>query len=289
MGDQLPTKKIKTEPIDKENDIEHAIPTFVLKPPTSLLESSVEVIDLTEEQFLNEFKSFLTTLPERRVDKDARKNTTKAKSKASQRTQCMPIDYLEHVCFQQDTFICELFDFTFTNVMLYGRVTAETVKDDVVIYRLDDGTGAVDIFYRPGNKKYSDNLTKLEYCDDLLRRKNTPFNEESVPESAELRKHLRLLIQIAKAQCTKRLNRIKLGTLCFVAGNPFMGREDKVCVFAHSMFPDDELGRSCELFWKTHLLNIYEPLLTSEDVPTVDSDNSSGKNITEVNDNHLGV
>ncbi|KFB48718.1 AGAP007219-PA-like protein [Anopheles sinensis] len=155
MVDRIPpAKKIKTEPIDLENDIEHSIPTFVVKPPTTLLESSVEVIDLTDEEFLNEFKSFLTTLPERRADKDARKNTTKAKSKTSQRTQCMPIDYLEYVCFQQDSFICELFDFTFTNAMLYGRVTAETVKDDMVIYRLDDGTGAVDVFYRAGNKKF---------------------------------------------------------------------------------------------------------------------------------------
>ncbi|XP_052895776.1 uncharacterized protein LOC128302965 [Anopheles moucheti] len=252
--------KIKQEKHD-EDDIEDMLPVHKVLAKSKLLQTSVEVIDITENEYENEFKGFLNTLSDRRHDIDARRTGTKAKSKSVKHVLCVPAHFMSHVRIHQDTFICELFRMNFTNAMLYGTLTSQHFKDDVTIYQLDDGTAKVDVHYRSSNNKMLDHLNKLTCCEETLRRKPSPLNEESIPASVELRRHLRLLISIAKAQCHKQLARLELRTQCFVIGRPFTGIEGKVCVFAQTILPDNEVNNSCELFWKSYLLAVYEPLL----------------------------
>uniref|UniRef100_A0A4Y0BFA7 Uncharacterized protein n=1 Tax=Anopheles funestus TaxID=62324 RepID=A0A4Y0BFA7_ANOFN len=242
-------------------DFEEILPVHRVFSESKLLDASVEVIDLTEDAFVHEFKCFLNTLDDRRQDVDARRAGTKAKGKNAKRTLCVPGLFLPNVRIHQDSFICELFRMKFINTMVYGTLTAETIKDNVTIYQLDDGTAQIDVYYRPSNNKMLEYLNKLSYCEETLRNKPSPLNEESVPACAELRSHLMLLISLAKAQCQKHLGPLKLRTKCFAVGRPFIGFGGKMCVSARLMLPDTEIGNSCELFWKSYLLSVYEPLL----------------------------
>ncbi|XP_053663834.1 uncharacterized protein LOC128712994 [Anopheles marshallii] len=266
----VPVDKIKQEKNDEE-DIEELLPVHKVLSESKLLQASVEVIDITENEYENEFKGFLNTLSDRRHDIDARRTGTKAKSKRVKHVLCVPAHFMSHVRIHQDTFVCELFRINFTNAMLYGTLTSKHFKDDVTIYQLDDGTAIVYVYHRLSNNKMLDHLNKLTCCEETLRRKPSPLNEESIPASVELRRHLRLLISMAKCQCHKQLARLELRTRCFVIGRPFTSIEGKVSVFAQTILPDDEIANSCELFWKTYLLAVYEPMLEN----VSDQNNSS--------------
>ncbi|XP_050073046.1 uncharacterized protein LOC126561144 [Anopheles maculipalpis] len=256
----LPNVKIEPN-LPTDNDVEDLLPTFKVVPRNKILHEQVEVIDLTEDHFMNEFKSFLTTIGERRQDIDAKRNETKTKLKSVIKTLSVSIDFLSQVHVYQDSFLCELFRVNFRNAMVYGRLTAETFRENVTIYQIDDGTAKIDVFFRPSsNKKMLDNLNKLLLCEDALQRKRPPLNEDSIPDSVELRKQLKLLVSIAKARCQTQLTRFKLRTQCFAIGRPFLGREGNIAMYAESILPDDEFGDTCELFWKCYLLAMYEPL-----------------------------
>uniref|UniRef100_A0A182XLK0 Uncharacterized protein n=1 Tax=Anopheles quadriannulatus TaxID=34691 RepID=A0A182XLK0_ANOQN len=263
----LPVNQIKTEP-NTDDDIEEKLPVYRVCAESKLIHASVEIVDLTEEDFLNEFKCFLNTLPDRRLDVEARRTGTNAKARTIRYVLAIPALLLAQVRIHQDTFICELFRINFSNTMLYGKLTAETFRNDVTVYQLDDGSATVDVYYRPSNNKMLDNLNKLLCCEDTLRRKPSPLNEEAIPSSIELRHHLRMLISIAKARCATFLGRLKLRTQCFVVGRPFEASGGRVAVFAQTILPDGELGHSCELFWKCYLLSVYEPMLSMSEEPT---------------------
>uniref|UniRef100_A0A182WJR3 Uncharacterized protein n=1 Tax=Anopheles minimus TaxID=112268 RepID=A0A182WJR3_9DIPT len=256
----VPVDKIIREPQDGD-DIEESLPVFKVLSNSKLLQTSIEVVDLTQDDFVKEFKSFLNNLTDQRRDIDTRRCSTKAKHKKVKHILCVPALLLDHVRIHQDSFIFELFRLNFTNIMLYGKLTSETFRDDVKIYQIDDGTAMVDVYYRPSNKTMLDNLNKLNCCEETLRRKPSPLNEESVPESLELRRHLKLLISIAKEQCHMHLANLKLRTQCFAIGHPFTNIQGKASVFAETILPDTEVGNSCELFWKSYLLSQFEPLL----------------------------
>uniref|UniRef100_A0A182N913 OB domain-containing protein n=1 Tax=Anopheles dirus TaxID=7168 RepID=A0A182N913_9DIPT len=254
--------KIKSEPPDDANgDVESQLPVYTVLSENAKLHASVEVVDLTEDEYMKQFKSFLATLPERRMDIENRKAGTNAVSKTVVFILSAPASYLPCVRMQQDAFICELWRIKFKNIMLCGRITAVTFKDDVNIYELDDGTGRVNVYHRQANNKFLDVLNKQAILEDLMRRKPSPLNDESIPDSAKLRSQLRLLLDIIKDRCRRLLARPSLRTRYFVIGQTFAGMDGKVNVFAHNMYEDAEQSVSCELFWKTHLLSIYEPLL----------------------------
>uniref|UniRef100_A0A182YML9 Uncharacterized protein n=1 Tax=Anopheles stephensi TaxID=30069 RepID=A0A182YML9_ANOST len=259
----LPITTNFSEKLLPENDVEQDIPAFKVIDRRKLLYEKMEVIDLTEDEFLREFKTFLNTLSDHRLDVDARRSGTKAKSSSVIYTLSVPVVFLSHVRTHQDTFINELFRINFSSSMVYGQLTAKTYRDDVTIYQLDDGTAKVEVYYRPSNNKMLDYLHKLVCCEDSLRKKSSPMNDESIPTSVELRRHLRLLISMAKARCHTHLAHFNLRTHCFVIGRPFVGNEGRIAVFAETILPDAELGYSCELFWKSFLLSIYEPLIES--------------------------
>uniref|UniRef100_A0A182T023 Uncharacterized protein n=1 Tax=Anopheles maculatus TaxID=74869 RepID=A0A182T023_9DIPT len=136
---------------DLDNDIEENLTAVNIIAPNKLFYEIVEVVDLTEDEFMKEFKTFLNTITDHRLDVDTRRCGTKAKSKLVINTLSVPVVLLCNVRIHQDTFICELFRLNFSNTMIYGMLTTEMYKDDVTIYQLDDGTATVDVYYRPSN------------------------------------------------------------------------------------------------------------------------------------------
>ncbi|XP_052873732.1 uncharacterized protein LOC128279051 [Anopheles cruzii] len=270
MGDQDSEQaiEIKTEPSESENDVESVLPTFEIGSLQQLLDREVEVIDLTEDEYMKEFQTFLSTLAERRIDIEARSATTKLKSKKIRYVLGVAVEYLEEICFHQDASIGELFDLQFKNLLMYGRLVEQLQKDDMTIYNLDDGTGRVAVYYKHKHEKEKGILSKLDYLEHVLRDANQPLNDEGVPESAELRDHLKTIIEMTKANCLRRMHHPALGTRCFVLGVPFIRHDDTVAIYAFSLLPELERGKSSELFWKSYLISFYEPYFVDEESET---------------------
>uniref|UniRef100_A0A182PP31 Uncharacterized protein n=1 Tax=Anopheles epiroticus TaxID=199890 RepID=A0A182PP31_9DIPT len=262
-----PADQIQTNSTEIE-DIEEKLPAYKVNIKNKLIPASLEIVDLTEDDFLHEFQSFLNTLPEQRLDINARKCATKENSRSVKRYLGLAAQFLPHVLMHQDTLGFEIFRIPFANAMLYGKLTAEQFRNDLTVYQLDDGSATVDVYYRPSNNQMIDKLDKLLRCEDTLQRKPSPLNAEAVPDSIELRNHLKTLISIAKARCNTQLAPLKLRSHCFVLGRPFFTGNGKVAVFAQTMLPDAEHGHSFELFWKCYLLSLYEPILNQYQEPS---------------------
>ncbi|XP_058066002.1 uncharacterized protein LOC131215628 [Anopheles bellator] len=277
MGDPDPEQpiEIKTEPGESENDAESVLPTLEIGSLRQLLDREVEVIDLTEDDYLKEFQTFLSTLAERRSDIEARSATTKLKSKKVRYVLGVAVEYLEEICFHQDSSICELFDLQFKNLLMYGRLVEQIQKEDMTIYSLDDGTGRVAVYYKHTHEKEKGILSKLDYLEHVLRDANQPLNDEGVPESVELRNHLKTIIEMTKANCLRRMNHPALETRCFVLGVPFIRHDDTVAIYAFSLLPELERGKSSELFWKSYLISFYEPYFTDEENETCSDESAT--------------
>ncbi|XP_053674740.1 uncharacterized protein LOC128725046 [Anopheles nili] len=236
------------------------VPNVISSKPIAF--EAMEIIDLTNDEYVAEFKS-INTLREGRTDKQYDKSCkTNSKLKNVKFIHAAPLCYLSKVIFHQDTSMPELFGIKFKNIMLYGKLTKINILKDFTVYELDDGTASHSVFYRPTGNKYLDYLNKLNNCEDLLRSEPLPQNEESTINSKELRSHLSLLIRIAKFHCSKRLAEFKLGQLCFVSGRLFVSQDGQVNISAWSIFPDGEHINSCELLWKSYLISQYQPIIS---------------------------
>lgn len=266
----------KAIPIKTEPDLEEEIPRFVT--PTSSIPSSVETVDLTNDEYFGEFKNFLANI------RDHRKQTTKKRTRQLKHiTDVISLQavHLQLASFYQDSYVCSLFGIDFKNVMVYGRVTPGTVKQEnnTQIYKLDDGTGIVEVHYAHGLKRdlgkfialnirfegfyidffnKLDNLIAVNSCENILTTR-TPLNEEQVPTDPQQLADLKLLLTLVKSRCQQRLQYFPLGTRCFAVGRPFLNRFDRVSIYAYSMHADNNpVGKSAEVFWKTHLAQCYE-------------------------------
>ncbi|XP_065088265.1 uncharacterized protein LOC135709800 [Ochlerotatus camptorhynchus] len=243
------------DPIKTEPDLEDEIPRFVT--PSSSIPSSVETVDLTNDEYFGEFINFLENI------RDHRKQTTKKRTRQLKHISdviSLQVVHLQLTSFYQDSYVCSLFGIDFKNVMVYGRVTPGTVKQEnnTQIYKLDDGTGIVEVHYAHGLKRDLDNLIAVHSCEKILTTR-TPLNEEQVPNDPQELAELKLLLTLVKSRCQQRLQYFPLGTRCFAVGRPFLNRYDRVSLYAYSMHADNNpVGKSAEVFWKTHLAQCYE-------------------------------
>lgn len=251
-----PEDRVKAEP-----DVEEEIPRFVAS--SSGIPASVELVDLTNDEFFSEFQNFLGNL------KDHRSQASKKQSRQLKHVSdviALQVAHIQLISFYQEMYVSSLFGIDFRNVMIYGRIIPGTVKheNNTQIYKLDDGSGVVEVFYAHGLKRDLDNLTAVHTCENILTTR-TPLNEEQVPKDPQQLADLKLLLGLVKSRCQQRLQYFPLGTRCFAIGRPFMNRHDRVSIYAHSMCADDDRsGRSAEIFWKTHLALCYEQRYTSD-------------------------
>uniref|UniRef100_A0A8D8N912 (northern house mosquito) hypothetical protein n=1 Tax=Culex pipiens TaxID=7175 RepID=A0A8D8N912_CULPI len=249
---------IKTEP---EDDLEQAIPRSVVQTRSAPnLATAVDIVDLTKDEFFCEFHHFLGNV------QDLRQRQQKAGAQQRRRFQpgqitdvmALQVAHLQLVSFYQEAYVCSLFGVNFKNVMVYGRVSPGSVRQEnnTHIYRLDDGTGTVEVHYPHGLQRDLDNLLTVRCCEDTLQSGGTPLNDDQIPKDPQARADLQLLIDMVKSRCQQRLRYFRLGDHCFAVGRPFQNRTDRVSLYAHSMHADR--GPVTELFWKTHLARLYE-------------------------------
>ncbi|XP_062542983.1 uncharacterized protein LOC134210752 [Armigeres subalbatus] len=245
-----PIAQIKTEP-NLEQEETQTIAT------TSGIPGSVELVDLTNDEYFDEFKNFLANIADHRKQATSKRNR---QVKHVTEVMALQVVHLQRISFYQESYVCSLFGIDFRNVMIYGRITPGRVKheNNTQVYKLDDGSGVVEVHYAHGLKRDLDNLTAVNSCENTLQTR-TPLNEDQVPKDPQQLADLKLLLGLVKTRCQQRLQYFPLGTRCFAIGRPFMNRSDRVSIYAYSMHADnDTVGRSTEIFWKTHLALCYE-------------------------------
>nr|XP_019528720.2 uncharacterized protein LOC109400679 [Aedes albopictus] len=256
--DKTPIARIKSEP-----DLEEEIPRFVAS--ASGIPASVELVDLTNDEYFSEFRNFLDNIQDHRIQA-AKKRTRQLKHVSD--VMALQVAHIQLISFYQESYVCSLFGIDFRNVMVYGRIIPGTVKheNNTQIYKLDDGSGIVEVYYAHGLKRDIDNLTAVHSCENILTTR-TPLNEEQVPKDAQQLANLKLLLALVKTRCQQRLQYFPLGTRCFAIGRPFMNRHDRVSLYAYSMHADGDglvPGETAEIFWKTHLALCYEQKYASD-------------------------
>ncbi|XP_053683496.1 uncharacterized protein LOC128733750 isoform X2 [Sabethes cyaneus] len=250
--------QIKKEPRD-DTDLEQRIPRHLVQRDIAAnISVSVNTIDLTRDEYFNEFESFLNSIQDyRKPRKDKR---IFRQLKHVEEVLALQTVHLQLISFYQEAYIGTLFGINFKNVMIYGRIIPGAVRQEnnTQIYKLDDGSGTVDVHYAHGLPKDVENLVSINKCEDILATRS-PLNEEQVPDSTEEKEHLKLLLALVKNRCQQRLEYFTLGTRCFVIGRPFLNRWDRVSIYAYTMHADaDAPEKSAEVFWKTHLAICYE-------------------------------
>ncbi|XP_058835474.1 uncharacterized protein LOC131692440 [Topomyia yanbarensis] len=254
--DQHHAVHVKTEPI--EPDLEHDIPRFLVQTSAAPnIPTTVEIVDLTNDEFISEFRHFLSNVQYSR--KQGNKKVIRQKELVVELIS-LQVVHLQLISFYQEAYVGTLFGIDFRSVIVYGRVTPGPVKqhNNTHIYKLDDGSGTVEVYYAHALPRDVDKLTDVNKCEDILKTRN-PLNDEQVPENPDHKADLKLLLSLVKSHCQRRLEYFQLGTRCFVIGRPFLNRFDQVSIYAHSMYADgDKDGKSAEVFWKTHLALCYE-------------------------------
>ncbi|XP_055621423.1 uncharacterized protein LOC129765294 [Toxorhynchites rutilus septentrionalis] len=216
---------------------------------------SVEIVDLTNDEYLSEYEAFLKNIKAHR-----KPNPNKRSLKNVVEIVPLQVAHLQLINLHQDAYVGTVFGMDFKNVMVYGRITPGPVRheNNTHIYNLDDGTGVVSVHYSHGLPRDIDNLTAVHRCEDILTNP-TPLNEEQVPADQNRRTDLKLLLELVKTRCRQRLEYFRLGDRCFAIGRPFLDRFDRVAIYAYSLHSDnDSAGHSAEIFWKTHLALCYE-------------------------------
>ncbi|XP_049540838.1 uncharacterized protein LOC125954499 [Anopheles darlingi] len=226
----------------------------------------IEVIDLTNEE--TEFRTFVQTLPRPRLVpvKHSAPGPSSAVSCSTGVIRiyalAVPMDYIRKIKLYQDFTGGELFNKQFKLLMVYGRLTQQRVKDDsTVVYKLDDGTGQVNVMFRKTKRKIIDTLNKLSQCEEILLRREKSANNTEGEYPDSLHASLKAIMAMARANCARQINQPPLGTRCFATGFPFQSFNGDITVFAHSFVADSEGGKSMELFWKSYLLSLYGPII----------------------------
>ncbi|XP_035786860.1 uncharacterized protein LOC118463965 [Anopheles albimanus] len=237
-------------------------------------EQLIEVIDLTIEEA--EFQTFIQTLPRSTPPLAAQQSAAAPSSvisgSSSRRSYgfyalAVPIDYIEKIKLYQQFAGGELFNMSFKQLMIYGRVTQQHVKDDCTfISQLDDGTGRVDVMFRNTRKKIIDAQNKLIKCEEIMlsRDASADSTEGGYPES--LHEPLKTLMAMARANCARQINQPPLGRWCFALGFPFQSTNDGITIFAHTVVADTMDGKSMDLFWKSYLLSFYAPIIGNDSI-----------------------
>ncbi|XP_055533799.1 uncharacterized protein LOC129723544 [Wyeomyia smithii] len=244
--------QIKTE----LDDVEQQIPRHLMqRDVTPNVSFAMDTVDLTNDEYICEFENFLRGIQDHRKQKRVLRQ-----QKHIEDVIPLQIIHMNLVNFYQEAYVGSLFGIDFKNVMIYGRISPGVVRQEnnTHIYKLDDGSGIVDVHYAHGLVRDVENLISANKCEDILKTRS-PLNEEQVPEKSEDKEDLKLLLSLVKSRCQQRLEYFTLGTRCFVIGRPFLNRWDRVSVYAYSMHADHNTpGRSAEVFWKTHLALCYE-------------------------------
>lgn len=248
---------IKTEP-GNDSDLEDRIQRHLLQreiAPNVCV--SVDTVDLTRDEYISEFENFLGNIREHR--KQQNEKTIARQLKRIEDVIALQVAHLQLISFYQEAYVGTLFGINFKKVMIYGRITPGAVRQEnnIQVYKLDDGSGTVDVHYPHGLPKDVENLVSVNKCEDILTTRS-PLNEEQVPANPEHKDDLKLLLALVKSRCQQRLEYFTLGTRCFVIGRPFLNRGDRVSIYAYSMHADNTPGESAEVFWKTHLALCYE-------------------------------
>lgn len=274
----MDTYQIKKEPKDNSDLEQHIQRHLVQRDVAANISVSVDTVDLTRDEYFNEFESFLSCIQEYR--KPRNEKTIFRQLKHVEEVIAVQVIHLQLISFYQEAYIGTLFGINFKNVMVYGRLSPGVVRQEnnTQIYKLDDGSGTVDVHYAHGlpkdvgkilnlkNQFYQvissiisiENLVSVNKCEDILTT-SSPLNEEQVPENLEENEDLKLLLALVKDRCQQRLEYFTLGSRCFVIGRPFVNRWDRVSIYAYSMHADTNApGKSAEVFWKTHLAICYE-------------------------------
>lgn len=75
----------------------------------------------------------------------------------------LQVAHIQLISFYQEMYVSSLFGIDFRNVMIYGRIIPGTVKheNNTQIYKLDDGSGVVEVFYAHGLKRDLGKILKL--------------------------------------------------------------------------------------------------------------------------------
>ncbi|XP_050093840.1 uncharacterized protein LOC126576576 [Anopheles aquasalis] len=170
----------------------------------------------------------------------------------------VPVDYIQINQLYEDFAGGELFKMRFIQLMIYGRLTQKRMKDDsTFIFRLDDGTGQVNVMFRNTNKKIIDTLNKLSQCEELMLRKEKSANNSEVGYPAALHEPLKTIMAMARANFSIRNSQPPLGRECFAVGFPYQSINGGVTSFAHPVVADTE-DKSMDLCWKSYLLEITQ-------------------------------
>ncbi|XP_055609010.1 uncharacterized protein LOC129756219 [Uranotaenia lowii] len=264
MDIESPTK-VKQEPMD----LEQAIPRFCVASGSGADEipTRVETIDLTKEEFLTEFMNFVEAIQVHRKTRTSLRSICRQRAQKVEEFLPLQVVHIQLITFYQEAYVCSLFGLDFKKIMIYGRVIPGTVRQEnnTHIYRLDDGTGSVEVHYPHGLKRDLDNMAAVNSCENILNSR-TALNEDQVPDDPEQLADLKQLLSLIKTRCKKQVEYFPLGSHCFIIGRPFLNRTDRVSIFAYSMHADDSTigGPTTELFWKTHLAQCYERRYMSE-------------------------
>ncbi|XP_050094125.1 uncharacterized protein LOC126576866 [Anopheles aquasalis] len=237
-------------------------------------EELIEVIDLTNEE--EEFQSFVQSLPQTQIKSQplpaepSAPGPSSVVPRSSTRQSYtyfslpVPVDYVQQIQLNEDFAGGELFKMRFRQLMLYGRLTQKHMKDDsTFIFRLDDGTGQVNVMFRNTKIKIIDTLNNLSQCEELiLRREKSAANTEvGYPES--LHEPLKTIMAMARANCARQNSLPPYGRGCFVVGFPYQSINGGVAIFAHTVVADTN-DKSMDLYWKSYLLSFYRPIVGND-------------------------